>query len=186
MCYSYTLERWGRAAASTNRGRAWSTWLAQGYSLCPVTDWWRVQRPGPLPQSGSSQLQSSPEDQLRPLLQPQHSPASPSAQSCSLHSRTPGLASSIQISTSESVSRERGLRQWEMVQEQESWSLPCQVQVQTPLYWLCNCGYVLSLRFLSIKWGLWYLAYSVGGLVWDDTWGNLGRQCCHLKLCYCS
>lgn len=43
------FEAWGRAPASAKRGRLWSTRLAQGYSLCPVSDWWRGQRPGPLP-----------------------------------------------------------------------------------------------------------------------------------------
>jgi len=37
------FEAWGRAAASAKRGRLWST------HLCPVSDWWRGQRPGPLP-----------------------------------------------------------------------------------------------------------------------------------------
>ena len=63
---------------------------------------------------------------------------------------------STRIFISESLSREPGLRQWDMIQEQQSWCSPCHVQVESPPYWLCNCSYVLSLRFLPITWGLQY------------------------------
>lgn len=142
------FEAWGRAAASAKRGRLWST------HLCPVSDWWRGQRPGPLPHPaphlpelprGLAEVAVAMAAQLRLSLCPVLLPSLLYTPVTSAHT-----------SSSQSLSREPGLRQWDMIQEQQSWCSPCHVQVESPPYWLCNCSYVLSLRFLPIKWGLQY------------------------------
>lgn len=68
--------------------------------------------------AGPSQLQSAPRDQMRPLLSPHDSPATPLAQLCSLPSSVscsekliPQSTSFLLISTSEPASREHHLKQ---------------------------------------------------------------------------
>ena len=144
------LEAWGRAAASAMRGRLWSTRLAQGYSLCPVRDWWRGQRPGPLPHPAPHQGLDHPIPRTPWRISWGGCCNGSIAQPLPLPSPAPVYPSDLSIHTfiSESLSREPGLRQWDMVQEQQSWCSPCHIQVESPPYWLCNCSYVLSLCFL--------------------------------------
>lgn len=154
MCYRYTLRREGEQQHLPRGGgyeaHICAQWVTdggdKGLAPCliqPLIWGWII--PAPELPRGLAEVAVAMAAQLRLSLCPVLLPSLLYTPVTSAHT-----------SSSQSLSREPGLRQWDMIQEQQSWCSPCHVQVDSPPYWLCNCSYVLSLRFLPIKWGLQY------------------------------